>query len=65
VARSTTVAMTQNREWSSTPVMTLHSRPSARNKLAVTSSCHSCIGAGRSHRMYWSRRLRRDTGSIS
>jgi hypothetical protein len=36
-----------------------------QNKLAVTSSCHSGIGAGRSHRMYWSRRLRRGTGWIS
>jgi hypothetical protein len=40
VARVTTVAMTQNREWSSIPVMTLHSRPSARNRLVVTSICH-------------------------
>ena len=39
--------------------MTLHSRPLARNKLAVTSICHSCIAADRSHRRYWSRRLRR------
>jgi hypothetical protein len=45
--------------------MTLHWWPLARNKLAVTSSCHSCIGAGRSNRMYWSRRLRRGTGWIS
>jgi hypothetical protein len=64
VVRMTTVAMTQNREWSSIPVMTLHSRPSARNKLAVTSICHSSIAAGRSHLRYWSRRLRRETGSI-
>jgi len=65
VARATTAAMTQNREWSSIPVMILHSRPSARNKLAVTSSCHSSIAEDRSHRRYWSRRLRRGTGSIS
>jgi hypothetical protein len=64
VVRMTTVAMTQNREWSSIPVMTLHSRPSARNRLAVTSICHSSIAAGRSHLRYWSRRLRRETGSI-
>ena len=62
VARSTTVAMTQNREWSSIPVMILHSRPSARNRLAVTSICHSSIAAERSQRRYWSRRLRRGTG---
>jgi hypothetical protein len=50
VARMTTDAMTQNREWSSIPVMTLHSRPPARNRLAVTSVCHSSIAAGRSQR---------------
>jgi hypothetical protein len=43
VARDTTVAMTQNREWSPIPVTIVHSRPSARNKLAVTSSCQSSI----------------------
>ena len=64
VARMTTVAMTQNLDWSSIPVMTSHSRPSARNRLAVTSICHSSIAADRSQRRYWSRRLRRDTGSI-
>ena len=64
VARMTTVAMTQNLQWSSIPVMTSHSRPPARNKLAVTSICHSSIAAGRSHLRYWSRRLRRETGSI-
>jgi hypothetical protein len=37
-------------EWSSIPVMTLHSRPSARNRLAVTSICHSSIAAERSQR---------------
>jgi hypothetical protein len=50
VARMTTAAMTQNREWSSIPVTTLHSRPSARNRLAVTSICHSSIAAERFQR---------------
>ena len=36
--------------WSSIPVITLHSRPSARNRLAVTSICHSSIAAARSQR---------------
>jgi hypothetical protein len=63
VARMTTAAMTQNREWSSIPVMTLHSRPPARNRLAVTSICHSSIAAGRSQRRQESRRRRRKTGS--
>ncbi len=44
-------AITQYREWSSTPVTIFTSLPSARNALAVTSSCHNCIGTGRSHRM--------------
>jgi hypothetical protein len=64
VARMTTAAMTQNREWSSIPVMTLHSRPPARNRLAVTSICHSSIAAERSQRRQESRRRRRETGSI-
>ena len=64
VARMTTAAMTQNREWSSIPVITLHSRPSARNGLAVTSICHSSIAAERSQRRQESRRRRRETGSI-
>ena len=51
VARMTALAMTQYREWSSIPVTIFTSRPSARNALAVTSSCHSCIGTGRSHRL--------------
>ena len=65
VARSATVAITQNREWSSSPVTILASRPPAKKRLAVTSICHNSIGAGRSHRLYCSRRLRRVTGSIS
>ena len=32
------------------PVTIFTSRPPARNALAVTSSCHSCIGTGRSRR---------------
>jgi hypothetical protein len=51
VARITALAMTQYREWSSIPVTVFTSRLPARNALAVTSSCHSCIGAGRSHRL--------------
>jgi len=38
VARSTALAHTMNREWSSIPVTILTSRPSAKNALAVTSS---------------------------
>jgi hypothetical protein len=51
VARMTAVAMTQYREWSSSPVTIFTSVPPARKALAVTSSCHSCIGTGRSHLM--------------
>jgi hypothetical protein len=51
VARSTARAMTQYREWSSTPVTIFTSRPSAKNALAVTSSCHSGIATGRSYRL--------------
>jgi hypothetical protein len=50
VARRTTVAITQNREWSSTPDTSLYSRPAA-NTPPTMSICHSCIGAGRSHRL--------------
>ena len=50
VARRTAWAMTQYREWSSIPVTIFTSVPPARKALAVTSSCHSCIGTGRSHR---------------
>jgi hypothetical protein len=35
VARATTAAMTQNREWSSIPVTILHSRPFVRWKLSA------------------------------
>jgi len=51
VARMTALAMTQYREWSSSPVTIFTSVPAARNALAVTSSCHSCTGTGRSHRV--------------
>jgi choline dehydrogenase-like flavoprotein len=50
VARRTTVAMTQNREWSSTPVTTLASPPSASWMPPTMSSCHSSIGRARCHR---------------
>ena len=45
VARRTTVAITQNREWSSTPVTTLASVPSASSTPPTMSICHSCIGS--------------------
>ena len=51
VARRTTVAITQNREWSSRPEISFSSVPSARNTDPVTSSCHSCIGASRCQRL--------------
>jgi hypothetical protein len=51
VARKTALAMTQYREWSSIPVTIFTSRPSTRNALAVTFSCHSCIATGCSHRL--------------
>jgi hypothetical protein len=44
VARRTTVAMTQNRESSSTPVTTLASPPLASRMPPTMSSCHSSIG---------------------
>ena len=55
VARSTTLAITQNREWSSTAVTTLASRSSPVAVLAsdippTMSMPHSCIGPGRSKR---------------
>jgi hypothetical protein len=49
VARRTTLAMTQYREWSSTPVMTFASVPSAIITLPTMSICHNSIGSGRSH----------------
>ena len=56
VARSTTVAITQYLEWSSTPVTTLTSRTSpVRTSTSCTpptmSMPHSCIEPGRSNRM--------------
>ena len=51
VARRTTVAITQNREWSSIPEISFSSVPSARNTDPVTSSCHSCIGSSRCQRL--------------
>jgi hypothetical protein len=50
VARMTALTMTQNREWSSTPVTIFTSVPSVRNALAVTSSCHNSIAVPRSQR---------------
>jgi len=49
VARRATVAITQNREWSSMPEISFSSVPSVRNTDPVMSSCHSCIGASRCH----------------
>lgn len=46
------VAMTTKREWSSMPVTSLHSRPFAKKIPPTMSSCHSCIGASRCHRLY-------------
>jgi hypothetical protein len=51
VAWRTTVAITQNRAWSSTPVMTFASVPSAIITLPTMSICHSSIGSARSHEM--------------
>ena len=51
VARATTRAQTQNREWSSTPVTTLTSVPSARWKRPTMSICHSSMERDRSHRL--------------
>jgi len=50
VARRTTVAMTQYREWSSTPVTILVSVPSASLMPSTMSSCHSSIGTSRCQR---------------
>ena len=67
VADSTTEAITQNREWSSTPVTTFASRNApVTGSTSITpptmSSCHNCIGLGRSHRWYDSRRRFRFRG---
>jgi transposase len=45
VARGTTVAITQNREWSSTPVTTLASVPSASMTPPTMSICHNSNAA--------------------
>jgi hypothetical protein len=55
VARSTTFAITQYREWSSTPVTTFASRSTPVTGLTsitppTMSIPHNCIGAGRSQR---------------
>jgi hypothetical protein len=50
VARCTTPAATQNLEWSSRPVTSLASCPSASCTPPITSICHSCIGRSRSQR---------------
>ncbi len=57
---ATTAAITQNREWSSTPVTILASRTtpvrgSTSHTPPTMSICHSCIGPGRSHRTNESR----------
>jgi hypothetical protein len=52
VARATTLAHTQNPEWSSIPVTTLERDPSARRTPKVTSICHSSMGRERSQRLY-------------
>jgi hypothetical protein len=63
VARKVAEAITQNREWSSTPVTIFTSVPSARNTPPTMSSCHNAIGASRSQRRYSSRRRRRARGA--
>src|SRR6185312_11886263 len=50
VARSTTLAHTTNREWSSIPVTILTSAPPARCTRPITSICHRSIARPRSHR---------------
>jgi hypothetical protein len=45
VARRTTVAITQNREWSSIREISFSSVPSVRKTDPVMSICHSCIGS--------------------
>ena len=50
VARATTWQITQYREWSSSPVTIFASVPSAKTAPPTMSSCHSAIGASRSHR---------------
>ncbi len=49
VARRTTFAITTKREWSSMPVTTLHSAPSASSSPPTMSICHNSIADSRSH----------------
>ena len=70
MARSTTVAITQNREWSSTPVTIFASRSSPVAGLTswippTMSMPHSCIGPGRSNRMNDARGRFRGRGRTS
>ncbi|GAA3638120.1 hypothetical protein GCM10022236_45660 [Microlunatus ginsengisoli] len=70
VARSTTLAITQNREWSSTPVTIFASRSSpvsgfTKEMPPTMSMPHSCIGPGRSNRMNESRGRFRGRGLTS
>jgi hypothetical protein len=51
VARRTSLAITQNLEWSSIPVITLHSVPSSSTTPPITSICHSSMGRERSQRL--------------
>ncbi|GAB3852236.1 hypothetical protein GCM10027610_080160 [Dactylosporangium cerinum] len=51
VARRTAVAITQYREWSSTPVITFASVPSASMTPPTMSICHSSIGRSRCQRV--------------
>ena len=51
VARATTNADTQNREWSSTPVTIFASEPSTRRTPPTMSICHSSIDRARSQRL--------------
>jgi hypothetical protein len=51
VARATTLAEVQNREWSSRPVTTEASVPSSIFTPPTTSICHSSIARERSQRL--------------
>jgi hypothetical protein len=51
VARSTSLASTQNREWSSIPVTADSWVPSASRMRPTMSSCHSSIARERSQRL--------------
>jgi len=64
-SRGISAALTQNREWSSTPVNAFTEVPSVNPMPPTTSICHNSIGALRSHRFHDSRRRRRAPGSIS